>query len=890
MEILRSCFHRLSFMSMYMIRGQRGGTTLSLFFSTIGGALFLFSFYNLAEYTAARSGAEQAARRAARCLSPSDPECKSVVPDGITGTPNANWFGYQPSFGPTSVTVDTYRYTGEVTQEIYSAEYNSYEVQTAQHQIIWDEQEVKPQRFVGLLNSYANLMADVTIYVQPIAGGPEKECRLNNVVNLPAGIDFNSSTYFDTRWCAGFLQGGGLLPGASIATASGCTDVTNGSWALSPGADRANSYCSLTIPKPRSVGDLPWLLLGGDPICDNSANSPSENIAQSVPELNQQFKDKGFKDPEPGDSQIRPFPITPSRQFLVVETFSCDPADFLSKLDTQVKTNASLKQFFKGSDSVALPRFDSLPFPLKEDFLTNLADGTDANSFIYQGLSGVSFIGEEDWTYLEWSRQADGLRKLTREVCQWLPWEDAMRKWPELGAQYDPVSGLRYRDIVSGKKFYQSGNVYAPEIQATKFAKAPSCLSPTDSVVQPFVCANREIMGQAGAYPECSGWNTKRAQLETEYRENSNHALSLNGINEWRDFQDLPTDFSYEVIPRYDSGVTSPLWEFSWSGAQFRGKSIIVPTSIRAKGGQNPKILSSNLQVPQLKFISGDISQDTRSNLLEHIKLNEGNYTTEGWGTLLGTANFTKVQESALALSGAWPFISDDAGAPVAQVRPYIGGANGNSPHDYNLDCTPEDDCEGAPLFTTIDEALRFYGNNAPEVQGKGNLSDVNVQATFLEENAGNVTMTIDQARALPQCTAFSTTCGKGSVGNPIGLGASNGPPASCLNGTFVNCYPQYGAGDVGQQSYRVDTNFRMARDRALQEVRTLLPQAIECPQADTANCVAIDISEANGEVRVNVNFMAPLTYPFNSMLASDTLLISGSTTELLETERLKAN
>jgi hypothetical protein len=161
-------------------------------FSTLGGALFLFTFYNLTEYTAARSGAEQAARRAARCLSPSDPECKSVVPNGVAGNPIATWFGYQPSFGPTSVTVDTFRYTGEVTEDLYGAEYNSYEVNTANHQLVWEEEEVRPQRYVGLLNSYANLMADVSIYVAPVSGGPEKVCRLNGVVNLPAGIALHS--------------------------------------------------------------------------------------------------------------------------------------------------------------------------------------------------------------------------------------------------------------------------------------------------------------------------------------------------------------------------------------------------------------------------------------------------------------------------------------------------------------------------------------------------------------------------------------------------------------------------------------------------------------------------------------------------------------------------
>lgn len=866
----------------------KGGTTLSLMFSTLGGALFLFTFYNLTEYTAARSGAEQAARRAARCLSPSDPECKSVVPNGVAGNPIASWFGYQPSFGPTSVTVDTFRYTGEVTEELYGAEYNSYEVNTANHQLVWEEEEVRPQRYVGLLNSYANLMADVSIYVAPVSGGPEKVCRLNGVVNLPAGIDFTSSTYFDTRWCASFLQGGGLGAGARIATAPGCSDVSNGLWSLSQGANRNNSYCSLSIPSPRSAGDSPWLLLGGTPICDSAPEAPSESLAQSVEELNQQFRAKGFKDPEPGDVQIRPYPITPSRQFMVVETFSCNPGAFIASLESRYKSTGSLKTLVNSSGSVDLPRFGNLPPLQRQDFLSDPSDPNDVNSFLFQGLDGLSFIAEQDWTYLEWSRQADGLRRLSREVCTWLPWEQAIVKWPEL-AQYDVDNKVRFRNVPAGRSYYQSGNDLAPEIPIRKFAKVPSCLNPVSVNNDFYVCPNREIVGQAGAIPNCSGWNIKETELESIYKRNLTYALNLNNNSRYRAIESLPTDFQSELDPKYGAGVTNSAWEHSWSNNSFRGVQIIVPNSVRAKGGVNPKSLPANLQVAQLKTNSSDMLASTKERLLTNIQAYEGTSSSEGWLEAVNTFNYVKASSNPLQISGAWPFISDSGGIPIPQPRPFIGTAS-TSPFDYNLDCSPDNSCANGSSFTTLEAALRSYGNSSSVIQGKGQLTDPNISFTFNEISAGSLTMTLDQARTMPLCTQFLTTCGEGAIGNVIALGASNGPPQGCINGTFVNCFPEYVAGEVGTQDYKTETNFQLAKDKALGEIRKLLPQAVECDSPSQANCVAVDIAEVDGRVNVNVQFQAPLTYPFTSILASDTLLVSGSTSELIETERLKAN
>lgn len=870
------------------IRNNKGGTTLSLLFSTIGGALFLFTFYNLTQYTAARSGAEQAARRAARCLSPSDPECKTVVPAGVVGNPVATWFGFQPAFGPTSVTADTFRYTGEVTEEIYTAEYNSYEVNTSNHQVIWDEEEVRPQRFVGLLNSYANLMADVSVYVAPIAGGPEKVCRLNDVVNLPAGIDFSESTYFNTKWCSEFLQGDALLPGARIASAGGCNDVTNGLWKLSPGADRSNSYCSLSIPSPRSAGDSPWLLLGGKPICDSAPESPSESLAQSLQELNQQFRNKGFKDPEPGDKQIRPYPITPSRQFLVVEAFSCNPGSFLAGLESMVKSTSSLKSFVNSSGSVDLPRFNDLPPLQRQDFLTSPSDPTDVNSFIYQGLSGVSFIAEQDWTYIEWSRRADGLRRLSREVCTWLPWDQAVAKWPEL-ATYDSTRGVRYRNTSTGTSYYQSGNQYGPEIPVRNFAKAPSCLNPVDANIQPYFCANREIAGQPGGIGNCGGWNTKEASLEKTFQDNYNFALNLNGNSKYKILEDLPLNFEFDTTPQFGSGLLNQVWEPSWSNQKYGGVTINVPNSVRARGGYNPKTLPESLHASQLKRKDDSLAVSNQEKLIANIKINEGTQSLEGWAEAVSTFKFNKIDSLALKLNGSWPFISDHQGAAIPQLRPYVYSSAG-SPYDYNLDCSPDAACTSGNAFSTLEEALRSYGNNSPQIQGKGNLTDSDVNFIFTEQPAGSTTMSVDQAKTMPMCSQFFTTCGIGGAGNVIQLGSSNGPPAGCLNGTYVNCYPEYGAGDVGTQDYRVDTNFQLARDKAMGEIRKLVPQAVECADAVQANCVAIDITELNGRVDVNVQFVAPLTYPFNSILASDTLLVKGSTSELLETDRLKTN
>ncbi len=867
---------------------QRGSASLSLLFSTIGGAVFLFSFYNLTEYTAARSGAEQAARRAARCLSPSDPECKTSSANGISGSVIADWYGYKASIGASSAIADVYRYTGSVSEERYSAEYSSYEVNTARHQVVWDEVEIRPSRFVGLLNSYANLKADITVYVQPTLGGAEKECRINGVVDLPAGIEFDSSTYFDQRWCEGVVVGGQLAPGSKIEQAAGCENITDGSWRLSAGASRGNSYCALTIPKPRVDGDSPWLLLGGEAVCDNSDKAPSEDIAQNFEELNQQYNSKGFGNPQPGDNNLRPFPITPSRQFLVVETYSCNPSEVLENLSTNVKSSASLVANFAGSEMLDLPRFRNLPPQLREDFLSNKLDLQDQNSFIYEGLKGVNLIAEQDWTYFKWSREADGLRRLDREVCLWLPWEEAVKKWPELAGKYDSRVSKRYRETAEGRLYYQSGNSIEPEVDSKTFAKAPTCLNPIPVAVEPFTCANREILGQAGSFKDCQGFNSKVENLEATYNSNLSLVSDSMKVSKQLNIEDFLEGFSLKVEPRFGGTIVEPRWEFSWSSNSFRGKAILAPSSLRARNGINPKQLPMDLEVSQLKFRDAHIRDSTRLELLKNIQSNEGNVEGDVNGEPIEPVNIMKVGESVLNVGGAWPFVADEEGRPAPQVRPYVGSRGTGSVYDYDLDCKPEKECSGSPNFSSIDDALRYYANNSPSLAGKGDIVDPNIDIAFTEEYAGTVTMSIDQASGFPSCTSFLTTCGNGAVGVGVSLGKGSAAPIECATGKYVNCYPRYLQGEVGQQNYQTSTNYQLAKDKAVSEVQKLLPLAVECVDVNQPNCVTVNIEEADGEVLVEVDFVAPLSYPFNTVLGTETLLVRGSSRELLESARFR--
>jgi hypothetical protein len=866
------------------MQNEKGGSgLLPLLFSTIGGAAFLFSFYNLTQFTAAKSAADQAARRAARCLTATDPEtaCRSVIADPGQTFQETEWFGYPRIDGPSEVQVDTYRYSAQVYREQYGARYNSYEVNTANHNVEWDEKTVRPSRFIGLLNSYAVLRADLrgNFERQRSDGTYEsRSCFVYDRVEVAFGTDFSSpETYVANEWCQGVNF---------RVEDPACADMDS-TWV--PSSPERDFPCRLVLPErdtmdPAMVSQ-PWLLLGGSPVCHTDANDlarygVTSRVGLNETELNAHYLNIFGSEAAPGNVG-RPFPITPGRQFVVITVYSCNPEQFLSRVRESVRSTEDLLTYFTTYPSIDIPFFQNIP---GGDFVRN-DDPRYTNAFLYNSAEGMSYIAPQDWTYLAWHRQTgEQWRTLTRKVCEWLPFEEAAETWEEFLPIGDPRNPFTYSPNPSGVDLMS-----LPELV---FADVPECLQSerVPAEMTRHTCGNTRIAGQPGAFEFCDGWSEQEEQRHKSYESNLSSVLGSNADEAWSSFEKLPVDgFVTLISPRWSQELSNPVWEFSWTHDRYLGNVVTNVNAVRPRGGFNPKELPPDRYLSQYRrHDKGERRNERRSALLEAIIAQEG----AGYANLQEAGDISalfddfKVSEETVQINGVWPFVNDSAGVSQPQARPYFPSGQA---FDYNLDCNPVNTCSsgGVPPFSTLEEALRFYANNA---LSDADLTDPSYAFEFNEVQDRTVTMNANQvsSAAFPPCTQFRSLCGSsGNRGQLESLGRHSSIPPVCRNGEYLDCSPRYETTPEPQR-YTVETNRESARLLALAEVRKLMPGAVFCNSGVTSGCVRVDIGESGSEAQVDVAFIAPLTSPFTELFSARSITIRATKRELIESERLR--
>jgi hypothetical protein len=858
---------------------QKGaGGVLPLMFSTMGGVAFLFSFYNLTQFTAAKSAADQAARRAARCLSASDPaeSCRSVILNNEQAFTEAEWFGYPRMEGPGEVQLDMYRYTGQVYQEEYGANYNSYEVNTGSPVVTWDEKRVRPHRFIGLLNSYARLRADVTQKFINRNTGVVRSCKLTNAVEVPFGLEFTDNlNYIHTDWCDGINESEWRRDPACASLDSGWTRVSYEEDFLT---------CVMSVPLPRPGEDpgvdQPWLLLGGEPTC----RDVPDTVGMSFDELNHFYNSRTNVQSSAEPGQInRAFPVTNGRQFMVVTVLSCNPQAFMERLRGGIRNSKEIMDHFTTYPSIELDHFLNAPGGA---FQRN-SDPDEQNAFLYNSASGMSFIAPQDWTYIEWYRHAGGAtRKLTREICEWLPYDEAIEKWEEFLPPGHPDNPLTYSPSPSGVDL-----LGLPEYV---FVDVPSCLpsEPVPSELTQYPCQNVTIAGQPGPFNQCIGWEQKTSERTRAYQLNLQEVVSLNSDPAWSTYETLPLDgFETRITPSWSTEMSNSLWNFSWSGDSFMGMQILNPGAVRPRAGFNPKSLSRDETVKRYRRNSESVDQihERKSALLSAIINREGVGSANLSEVIDPFSIFEEIQmgEERVPIVGVWPFIAEDEAGlvPVPQPRPYV--VDPSSMYDFNLDCQPSNYCGVTAQFQSIEQALRQYGNpGLIDVD----LTDTSIDFDYTEQKDVTVTMSINEVEGgyYPGCTQFKTSCGGAARrGDLTSLGTFTQIPEACVNGDFFDCYPRY-HGTPSVQEYEISTDHNAARMLALGEVRRLMPGATFCGEGVSHNCVNVNINEFGKETSVEVSFIAPVTSPFREILSSNVITVSGNKRELIEIERLR--
>ena len=114
----------------------RGSAILPALITTLGGATFALLYLNLARYVAASNAVEQAARKVARCLTPSDPENECVAYDQVVAP--RKWAWSKQVVGETGEErANLVRYQGTMYRADWFADYTTYSIESETPRIGW---------------------------------------------------------------------------------------------------------------------------------------------------------------------------------------------------------------------------------------------------------------------------------------------------------------------------------------------------------------------------------------------------------------------------------------------------------------------------------------------------------------------------------------------------------------------------------------------------------------------------------------------------------------------------------------------------------------------------------------------------------------------------------
>ncbi|MCB0359364.1 MAG: hypothetical protein KDD44_07000, partial [Bdellovibrionales bacterium] len=213
-----------------------GSGTLSSVFSILAGLVVAGLFVNVTRYVGGTAAVEQAARRAARCLTPSDPDCVSYSAE--FPPLEKNWFQKRYTAVPVE-TAGTYNYTAEFTQLAFNATYPTYLVHVVTPTLSWDSSSVPLKAFTAEVNQHEVVEARVHgCAVRSTASGAAP-------VNALGGGAFQP---FFPHWR--LAREVAVANGASPDYQPYCRANAAGQCCFDPNAGGCDNQVGLTLPPP----------------------------------------------------------------------------------------------------------------------------------------------------------------------------------------------------------------------------------------------------------------------------------------------------------------------------------------------------------------------------------------------------------------------------------------------------------------------------------------------------------------------------------------------------------------------------------------------------------------------------------------------------------------
>ncbi|MCB0344152.1 MAG: hypothetical protein KDD66_03510 [Bdellovibrionales bacterium] len=378
---------------------------------------------------------------------------------------------------------------------------------------------------------------------------------------------------------------------------------------------------------------------------------------------------------------------------------------------------------------------------------------------------------------------------------------------------------------------------------------------------QEFSCENRVPYGNPVSINECDG-------LESGIDESAIEAQTAALNAEQQAYPGAP-QFSVDLVVAMAPDPVN-YWEFSWSKL-FEGLPLSNPDQIRDAAAGNPKSLEPVSEAISWKSTSGSYNEPPVSYFFGAIQAHAGfGESAYGWQDFAsGGAQYawTTSVDQTIQINDVWPY--NPAEGP--QPRPYHDLIPLSGSYDYDLDCLVETECGGSyPSYQNLEAVLRALADNsstgvpAADPQYAFSWSET-YKHTDVREN-------LEQGY-YPECTQHHTQCDT-SEGTLVYLGTGSEQPLGCESGEYINCYSETETTEFEPGETQIGLTTILAKQKAMEEVRRLIPYAQECSGGE--GCAAVEIEDlGSGNAQITVQLEAPLTQPLSSILGTETVHVS---------------
>ena len=771
-----------------------GSMTLQSMIVTFCLLSFLSLSWDLSRYLVALNAVQAASEATARCLLSSNVHCGDISAQRELNEVR-EWFGY-----PIVERQEVFAYTKDIEVQVkggaYQVQVPTYNLQRYQRGLSLTKSVVPVTEFVGVLNSWAILRADISVNVEHTASGRQFLCVLKNGVEVPWGVDFSSAdTYFDSDWCNAFdLE-------VFATSDSNCAEILSapGEYRRSPRPDWGASSCRLVLPgapetiEENSGVENPWLLLSGEAVCDDElaitqgspalATLPIFSIPSSPP----------WGTAEPGEKD-KPYPISFERQYIKLDVPTCHKEATLAHLNA--------KYLVRGGDEQG--RIEDLhslaaELGLKEFLSGALGDSeTFYSNAVSQQASPVEIVSQlYGWTYLLWQRFVGTSESreitLSRKVCEWLPLDEAKRRgYTDLPELRTPNDGLSFIE--------KPGECAA----AFELEERYSCSA--------WFSQNTE---EVEACPESAGL------LRRLHEEDQSSRVSLQHFRE-RLPDELVSEFPYltEVsAAQLGSGLT-------FSSEQEIVEEITAPLPLEGYRLQSTEHIALSLFASKQKAPTQDRWKRLLQQRFPEVDLNNFLFETILREVILPSLSYRTEFQHSFAVKA-----EDYSTEELVSSELLLSQSESRLPQnifDANLDCQFDDPCgqsyststyrelvmpslEDFVESATVLESLDFSYEDEPSYEPRllGVFADGD-QASF--------------AARLPKCAAILTTCEGAPLFAPSYLGKYSGFPEICSLGEFVDCYPESLRESLSADE--AEYRYAEAARAGLKEMRRFFPDA----------------------------------------------------------------